>query len=110
MPVTIDEILRDDLIEVVDRDDELGSYAIKLGSLQTVVSIELGRFRSSDQTKYNVSHAIKTPTQIGAYRTSRPLADSWELALSRAISGLTMYYREATRAGHEPSEDWLERY
>jgi len=97
-------------VTVVDRHDEMGSFAIRVGSLKTEVFIELGRFQTSETTKFRVSHAIHTPIQQEAYRTSRPFADYWAYALHLAISGLTDYYKQAVAAGHTPSEDWLERY
>ena len=109
MPYTIDGVLNDPLLTVEDRHDEMGSFAIKIGSLQTVVFIELGRFRTQDTTKFDVSHAIYTtpPIQIDPYRTSSPYADYWEYALHRAVDGLLSYYRQAVAAGHTPSENWL---
>ena len=107
MPHTIDSVLNDPLVTIEDRHDEMGSFAIKIGALQTVVYIELGRFRTSDLTKFDVSHAIHTPSQAAPYRTSRPVGDYWEHALHRAIDGLTMYYKIAVTAGHTPSENWL---
>lgn len=107
VPYTIDDILGDPLLTVVDRHDEMGSFAIKIGKLQTVVFIELGRFRIDKTTKFHVSHAIHTPKQAGPYRTSKPFDDDWEYALHRAVTGLTSYYNEAVKAGHVPSESWL---
>ena len=110
MPYTFDTALDDPDITVVDRNDDMGSYTIQVGSLQTHVRIELGRFPNSNDTKFIVSHAINTPTQTGPYRTSRPWADYPEYALHRAISGLTEYYRDAVKAGHNPKENWLVKY
>jgi hypothetical protein len=107
MPYTIDEILSNPLLDVVDRHDDIGSFAFRIGKLTTIVFIELGRYRNSNETKFSASHAIKTPMQIGAYHTSLPFADSWEEALDRAVSGLTDYYEQAIKAGHAPSDDWL---
>jgi hypothetical protein len=109
MPYTIDGVLSDPLLTIEDRHDEMGSFAIRIGALQTVVFIELGRFRTQETTKFHVSHAIHTPLQIGAYQTSTPFADDWEYALHRAVTGLLSYYRQAIAAGHTPNEDWLEK-
>jgi len=62
---------------------------------------------TNDSIEFSASHAIKTPTQIGPYRTSNRFADSPGYALHKAISGLTNYYREAVNAGYEPAESWL---
>ena len=110
MPFTIDDTLNDSLITVVDRHDEMGSFAIRIGVLQTDIFIELGRFQTSETTKFRVSHAIHTPVQLDAYRTSCPFSDYWAYALHQAVTGLTEYYKQAVAAGHTPSEAWLERY
>ena len=107
MPYTVDNILSDPLLTVEDRHDEMGSFALRIGSLQTVVFIELGRFRSTQDTKSTVSHAIHTPMQAAPYRTSRPFDDDWAYALHRAVDGLLSYYRAAVAAGHLPEEAWL---
>lgn len=99
--------LQDDLVTVVEQNDEMGHFCIRIGKLKTLVTIELGRFMTSDKTKYSVSHAIKTPTQIDPYHTSLPFAATPVGALNRAVTGLTMYYQQAVDAGHEPKEDWL---
>ncbi len=110
MAYTIDGILADPLITVVDRHDEMGSFAIQVGVLETVIYIELGRFRTSDITKFHLSHAINTPEQLDAYRTSRPFADYWEYALHQAVTAITMHYEIAVKKGHVPAESWLEPY
>lgn len=107
MPHTFDSVLSNDLIEVIDRNDEMGSFAIKLGSLETPIFIELGRFMTTDTVKFDVSHAIKTPLQLSAYQTGRTFEDDAGSALYRAIKGLTQYYREAVAKGLEPDESWL---
>jgi len=45
---TLDSALDDDLVTVLDRHDDIGSYAIKIGVLNTVVYIDLGRLLTSD--------------------------------------------------------------
>lgn len=110
MPHTIDDALSDPLVTVVERDDEIGWYTIRLGDLKTNVSIDLGRLQTSDRTKFRTSHVIHTPLQNDAYRTSLPFADYWAYALHRAISGLTDYYNQAVAKGHTPSENWLVKY
>ena len=107
MSYTLDSALADEAITVVDRHDGMGSFFIKVGSLETPVHIELGRFLADDRVKVDVSHSIHTPMQIGPYRTSKPWDDDAPYALHRAIEGLTSYYNQAVAAGHEPQEDWL---
>jgi hypothetical protein len=107
MPYTIDDALSDPLLTIEDRHDEMGSFAIKVGTLQTTIYIELGRFQSRETTKFEVSHSIHTPIQAGPYRTSRPIGDYWAYALHLAVDGIVSYYRQAVDAGHTPSESWL---
>lgn len=107
MAYSFDSALDDDLVTVVMRNDAMGIFEVRLGKLETPVTIDLGQFMDSDQTKFRVSHAIKTPVQIGPYRTSKPFGDYPAYALHRAISGLTDYYRQAVKEGHKPSEQWL---
>ena len=109
MVYTFDSVLQDDVVTVVTRDDEKSIFVVCIGVLETPVTIELGRFMDSDRTKFQASHAIKTPLQIGPYHTSLPFDDSPAFALHRALDGLTSYYRQAVDAGHKPSEDWLVR-
>ncbi|WP_234732397.1 hypothetical protein [Acidocella facilis] len=107
MAYTIDSILNDPLITVIARDDEMGSFAIKIGTLKTIITIELGRYHTTETTKFKLSHAIHTPEQAGPYITSNPSGDYWEYALHRAINGLISYYKSAVNAGCQPKESWL---
>jgi hypothetical protein len=107
MPYTLDSALDDDLITVVNRNDSMGLYEVRIGTLKKIVSIELGRFLDSEWTKFDISHAIKTPALMSPYRTSRPFADYPAYALHQAISGLTQYYRQAVENGDKPDENWL---
>jgi hypothetical protein len=107
MPYTIDSALERDLIEIVDRNDDFGSFTIRVGELETPVTIDIGRFLTSENAKFSVTHSIHTPVQGGPYRTSKPYAEDAAYALHRAIDGLISYYEEAVRAGHEPEESWL---
>jgi hypothetical protein len=107
MPWTLDSALQDDLITVIDRNDQLGSYAIRIGELETVVFIELGRLLTNDAVKFNVSHSIHTPIQAGPYRSGRFIEDDAGYALHRAIDALTSWYRQAVQEGCRPQENWL---
>jgi hypothetical protein len=107
MADTFDSAINDELVTVFDRNDEFGSYAIKIGKLNTMVFIELGRLMNSNRTKFTVSHAIKTPLQAAPYITSLPLANDPPAALHRALHGLTDFYRKAVSAGLDPAESWL---
>ena len=107
MGYTFDEGLDNGLVEVIERNDEMGVFVVRIGSLETPVTIELGRFMNSERTKFTLSHVIKPPLQAGPYRTSLPFGDDPGYALHRAIDGLTSWYKQAVKDGHEPSEDWL---
>lgn len=110
MPYTFDSALEDEHVAVIHRDDSKGLFAIKLGDLTPEIEIQLGREMDNEGTHFSVSHAIHTPVQTGPYRTSRPWGDYPASALRSAISGLTMYYRQAVNAGHEPNDRWLVEY
>lgn len=110
MPWDFDEALADPLVRVVNRIDEMGTFEIQIGDLETIITIELGRLMDSDETKVSVTHAIHTPVQIGPYRPSRPYWDDPEYALSQTISSLTDHYERAVNAGHQPQESWLVPY
>ncbi len=107
MPHTLDSALDDDLISILTRYDDMGIFEVRVGELDTIVTIDLGRFISSDQTKFRVSHAIHTPTLAAPYRTRKLFADYPAYALHRAIRGLTEDYRDAVKRGHAPSDSWL---
>lgn len=107
MPYTLDTALDDELVTVLDRNDDIGIYAIKIATLNTIIYIELGRLLTNDRVKFRASHSIYTPMQGGPYRTSRWIEDDAGYALHRAIDGLTSYYRQAVEKGHTPKESWL---
>ena len=107
MAFTIDGVLESEFVTVIERNDDAGLYCVRIGTLATAVTIELRPAESGEMTEFVVSHAIHTPTQAGPYRTSLPFGDYPAYALHKAISGLTSYYRDAVRQGHQPSEDWL---
>src|SRR5690242_15236087 len=102
----IQDALNDPPITVVARDDDRGLYRFTLGSLRTIVTIQLYP-RENGWADFSCSHAIKTPEQAGPYHGSRRYGESPGLALHQAISGLTQFYRIGVEAGHSPREDWL---
>ena len=107
MSYTFDNVLAHDLITVIDRNDDIGWFVIQLRGINTHITIKLCRFMRSEETTFEVSHVIHTPTQMDAYHTSKPLADDPASALQRAVFGLTSFYQSAVNAGHKPCEDWL---
>jgi hypothetical protein len=110
MPFNFDNALDDELVTVLLRDESTGLFVIRIGELQQEIEIQLGREMDNDGTHFRVSHAIHTPVQAGPYRTSRPWGDDPPYALSQAVSGLTMYYRQAIKEGHQPTDGWLVEY
>lgn len=110
MKEKLDQALNHEHVNVLRRDDESGIYIINLGVLGEPITIKLTPDRDGIHTAFDLSHAIHTPVQATPYRTSRPFDDDHAYALSRAISGLTMYYDMAIEAGHQPSEEWLVPY
>ena len=103
---TVDNALQDDCISLVQRLDDEGAYLIRIGTLQTVVTISLRRTWGS-RTAFRQSHAIKTPRQPCPNWSCAPEAETPGDALRKAISGLTMHYRKAVGEGHSPAEEWL---
>lgn len=110
MAWNFDHALSDPLVTVDNRIDDWGIFEIQIGTIPTIVTIELGRHMNNDETKVNLSHVIHTPVQAGPYRTSRPYWDDPEYALQQTISGFTQYYNEAVSAGHTPDPSWLVPY
>ncbi len=107
MAWTFDSALDDPDVTVVERDDARGDYALTIGDLTTLVTIELRRPLTGSHVEFRTSHAIKTPLQGSPYWTSKPFDDDAPYALHRAVNGLTSYYRQAINGGHTPSEQWL---
>jgi hypothetical protein len=103
---TVDHALQDDCISLVQRRDAEGAYLIRIGTLQTVVTISLRRTWGS-RTAFRQSHAIKTPRQPCPNWSCAPEAETPGDALRKAIIGLTMHYRKAVGEGHSPAEEWL---
>lgn len=103
---TVESALQDDCVSVVQRRDDEGAYMIRIGTLETVVTIRLRRTWGS-RTAFRLSHAIKTPRQPSPFWSCASEADTPGDALRKAISGFTMHYRKAVGEGYAPAEDWL---
>ena len=114
MSVDVDQFTRvlkvDDLVQIVYRDDDGRVFRFRVGTLRTVVTVRLHSAARSRRVEFTCTHAIKTPVQVGPYRTSSPFANTSAAALRRAIAGLTDYYRQAQAVGHDPNEGWLIPY
>lgn len=107
MPYTLENVLRDDTITVIERDDDRGLYKFRLGELTPVVTIILYRSLISEETRYERSHAIKTPLQAGPYHQSRLFWDDPAYALHQAIDSITQHYKDAVSEGYTPLDSWL---
>jgi hypothetical protein len=107
MMFTLESALDDDSITIIERNDSWGLYRFQVGMLKTIVSVKLCRSPVSDETRYELSHAIHTPTQIGPYHQSRLFWDYPAYALHEAITSITMHYNIATKNGYASEEGWL---
>ena len=110
MVYTFDDVFSDDLITAIHRNDSRGLFVIRIGEIQTQIEITLSRYMDCERTAYWLTHAIKTPLQPFAFRTSLPERGSPVRALFQATSDLTQRYRDAVEEGHKPNDDWLEDY
>lgn len=82
-------------------------YTFQLKGIPVTITVRLYRREARGPVWFEQSHWIKTPEQIGPYRTSRPFNDDEASALQQAVTGLTQFYSMAVKAGHEPSNAWL---
>lgn len=102
----IDEVLKSNLISVIERDDGAGLYRFRIGRLHTVVTVNIRRL-DGGFVEYASSHGIKTPEQSDAYFSSNTNSRDWASALEKAIKDLVVDYRAAVVKGFEPEESWL---
>jgi len=103
---SVDSALRNDLIKLVERHDEIGDYRVRVGALETIVTIRL-RSTWGTRTSFKQSHVIRTPEQQVPFWSCVAEGETPGDALRRAIDGLTTYYRRAVLHGYTPTEDWL---
>ncbi len=102
----IDEVLKNNLISVIERDDGAGLYRFRIGKLQAVVTVNIKRL-DGGFVEYASSHGIKTPEQADAYFSSNTTSKDWASALEKAIEDLLVDYRAAVAKGYQPEESWL---
>ena len=107
MAWTIDAALADQHITVTERSDGWGQYSFTLGELDTEITEWLCRSPLSEETRYPITHAIKTPDQGDPHIQSRVWWDYPAYALHQAISTLTFHYEGAVKNNRKPSESWL---
>lgn len=104
-PLLYDYFLEDLPVENIS--NEGSQYSFKLRGIPITITVRLYRREVRGPVWFEQSHWIKTPEQIGPYRTSRPFNDDEGSALRQAVTGLTQFYNIAVKAGHEPSNAWL---
>lgn len=107
--VTIDSALNNPLVRVVARDDAKGAYEIRIGELNTIVSVTLER-RADLGFVFKVSHHIvivDDPYGGPSYLPCFGFGTTPAKALQRAVKYLTEQYDAAVRGGYKPSESWL---
>lgn len=87
----------------------VGEYRFHLGELTTEIRIKLWEDVEGKRGLiwFTQSHHMHTPTQAGAYHTSRPCAEEADGALRQAIFGFQQYYDSAVAENHNPAESWL---
>ena len=100
---SIDEALRDPLIEVVSREHPV--YQIRIAGLDPIVTITLER--RGGRIWYRTSHRTMTPVQKTPYFSSLPHAREEGDALKDAVGGLTIWFGGAVANGHTPDPSWL---
>ncbi|MBO2628117.1 hypothetical protein I6M46_07410 [Shewanella algae] len=108
MAWTIDNALEDEAIEKAKKTED--GFSIWLKGIPLEIKIELSINGTRGGYNYHLSHAIKTPDQIDAYRSSNPWGDYDAYALHKAVSAITQHYNVAIKNGHIPSESWLVKY
>ena len=98
----------DELVTEISSDYASRIFRIRIGTLATVVTIQIGLGKNQvGKYSYSSSHAIKTPEQFAPYNSSIFFGDTPEEALKKAIRDLTVFYEAAEQAGCKPDETWL---
>lgn len=105
MAWTIDEAFNDEAIERSEKTES--GYSFWLKGIPVEVSVVLSVNPNRGGYNFHLSHFIKTPSQIGPYRPSRPWGDDEAYSLHLAITAITQYYSQAVKEGHSPSVEWL---
>jgi hypothetical protein len=110
MAVSIQRALDSALITVVKADKNRGIFKIKIGELNTVVTIKFFFDDITEMWRFEQSHVIKTPSQSGPYRPGIRRGLYRGALLLKAITGFTMFYRMAEREGFKPKQKWLMKW
>lgn len=82
-------------------------YSFWLKGIPVEIKVVLSATGDRGGFNFQTSHVIKTPNQIGPYHPSRPWGDDAGYALYLAVTSITQYYEEATKAGLKPEAAWM---
>jgi hypothetical protein len=82
-------------------------YSFWLKGLPTEIQVVLSINGERGGFNFQTSHVIHTPKQAGPYHPSRPWGDDAAYALHLAVTSITQYFEEATKAGLPPDGKWL---
>ena len=97
----------DDLVHWNRCDDATGFYEFTVGELKTPIALQVGWQPDRKHAFLTLSHVIKTPAQFGPYFPQTHSYNELQYAIAQGVTAITVYYRDAVRKGHQPSEEWL---
>jgi len=103
--ITFNRALARKLVRTVSREDETGTFQIRVGTISTVVTITVSAV--DDGFEPTSDHAIKTDLQAGPYRVRPKKYAVPGEALDAALETFCFYYSLARRHGFEPQSSWL---
>jgi hypothetical protein len=106
MSLTTDEVIANSDINFISR-RIFNEYKFSVGKLKTVITIRTYQEKEGGHYIFEQSHNIKTPSQIGPYKTSSPWGENEADAVQRAITSITQYYNQAIKNSDKPVESWL---
>ncbi|GKW33876.1 MULTISPECIES: hypothetical protein [Pectobacterium] len=92
------------ILEYSEKDEN--TYVFSLKDIPVEITVRLTKTESNSY-RFELSHYIHTPEQLGPYRPSRSGGDDREYALYRAVTAITFYYDLAIGKGHKPSAEWI---
>jgi len=103
--LTIGQVLKEESVKIILRDDEAGIYKVNVG-FPTPVTILLERLSEKGGTKYTLSHAMVAPGHSTPQHVTQ-FGETPARALRRALRDLTVPFRRAFEDGHSPEASWL---
>lgn len=75
--------------------------------VEVTVRILLDPTRTRDQYRFELSHYVHSPSQLGPYVPSGPFYGTEALAIDRGIRAITDWIATGKRDGHPPKPNWL---